>query len=210
MLDDPVIKADALPDLSRYHRITLEPGTAYRFRLSAINGCGLGEYGEVWFYIMFLFLIHKNIYIWYIWYSARRSKHVCPAIRVPRRPSRSPNHPKAPIYPGNHRHPRRAKSWSTPSIWPSNPIHQRTSNSHRPSSPSCESTAVRTTNAACSICHWWPPTSTTLQSRQSSFGLPRATIKAMDRPRKSDGCKVCSTMCGGISNHIFFFFYYPV
>lgn len=47
MLDDPNIKADALPDLSRYHRVALEPGTAYRFRLSAINGCGLGEYGEV-------------------------------------------------------------------------------------------------------------------------------------------------------------------
>lgn len=47
MLDDPNIKADCLPDLSRYHRVALEPGTAYRFRLSAINGCGLGEYGEV-------------------------------------------------------------------------------------------------------------------------------------------------------------------
>ena len=46
MMDEP-LTSDNIPDLTIYHRINLEPGTAYRFRLSAINGCGLGDFGEV-------------------------------------------------------------------------------------------------------------------------------------------------------------------
>ncbi|KAL7727635.1 hypothetical protein ACLKA6_014976 [Drosophila palustris] len=39
--------ADNLPDLSQYPRISLDPGTAYRFRLAALNTCGRGEWGEI-------------------------------------------------------------------------------------------------------------------------------------------------------------------
>lgn len=41
------IDVDNLPDFSKFPRTNLEPGTAYRFRLSAINSCGRGEWGEV-------------------------------------------------------------------------------------------------------------------------------------------------------------------
>lgn len=41
------ITSQNIPDLSKYKRIQLEPGTPYRFRLAALNGCGRGEFGEV-------------------------------------------------------------------------------------------------------------------------------------------------------------------
>ncbi|KAI8036486.1 hypothetical protein M5D96_010792 [Drosophila gunungcola] len=41
------IDVDNLPDFSNFPRINLDPGTAYRFRLSAINTCGRGEWGEI-------------------------------------------------------------------------------------------------------------------------------------------------------------------
>lgn len=41
------LTSESIPDLSAFKRIPLEPGTPYRFRLSALNGCGQGEYGEV-------------------------------------------------------------------------------------------------------------------------------------------------------------------
>ncbi|XP_044316503.1 host cell factor isoform X2 [Drosophila rhopaloa] len=41
------IDVDNLPDFSKFPRINLDPGTAYRFRLSAINTCGRGEWGEI-------------------------------------------------------------------------------------------------------------------------------------------------------------------
>lgn len=46
MLEEP-LTSDNLPDLSKLAMTTLEPGTAYRFRLAAINSCGVGEFGEV-------------------------------------------------------------------------------------------------------------------------------------------------------------------
>lgn len=46
MMEEP-ITSDNIPDLAKYPRINLEPGTAYRFRMAAINYCGIGEYGEV-------------------------------------------------------------------------------------------------------------------------------------------------------------------
>lgn len=39
---------DSLPDYSNLPRITLEPGTAYKFRVAAINTCGRGEWSEVY------------------------------------------------------------------------------------------------------------------------------------------------------------------
>lgn len=43
---DQLITANNLPDLTGLPRINLEPGTAYRFRLRAINSCGMGGAGE--------------------------------------------------------------------------------------------------------------------------------------------------------------------
>lgn len=40
------LTTDTLPDLSTMKRINLEPGTGYKFRLCAINGCGRGPWGE--------------------------------------------------------------------------------------------------------------------------------------------------------------------
>lgn len=48
------LTSENLPDLTQYTRINLEPGTAYRFRLCAINGCGRSEWGEVYIYIQIL------------------------------------------------------------------------------------------------------------------------------------------------------------
>ncbi|KMY86960.1 host cell factor isoform X2 [Drosophila simulans] len=45
LFDD--IDVDNLPDFSKFPRTNLDPGTAYRFRLSAINSCGRGEWGEI-------------------------------------------------------------------------------------------------------------------------------------------------------------------
>ncbi|KAJ6644380.1 Host cell factor, partial [Pseudolycoriella hygida] len=45
MLEEP-LTSDNLPDLSKYPMTSLEPGTVYRFRLAAINSCGMGEFGE--------------------------------------------------------------------------------------------------------------------------------------------------------------------
>nr|XP_036675760.1 host cell factor isoform X2 [Drosophila suzukii] len=41
------IDVDNIPDFTKFPRTNLDPGTAYRFRLSAINTCGRGEWGEI-------------------------------------------------------------------------------------------------------------------------------------------------------------------
>uniref|UniRef100_A0AB39CFN3 Host cell factor n=1 Tax=Colaphellus bowringi TaxID=561076 RepID=A0AB39CFN3_9CUCU len=49
LLDDDTadLTLDSLPELSNFPRINLEPGTAYKFRVAAINSVGRGEWSEV-------------------------------------------------------------------------------------------------------------------------------------------------------------------
>lgn len=42
-----IITSENIPDLSKFPRVQLEPGTPYRFRLAALNACGRGEFGDV-------------------------------------------------------------------------------------------------------------------------------------------------------------------
>lgn len=46
-MSNGTLTSESLPDLSAFKRIPLEPGTPYRFRLAALNGCGIGDFGEV-------------------------------------------------------------------------------------------------------------------------------------------------------------------
>lgn len=45
--DTSLYTTDNLPDLSHLPRTSLEPGTAYKFRVAAINSVGRGEWSEV-------------------------------------------------------------------------------------------------------------------------------------------------------------------
>lgn len=45
--DSSNFTVDNLPDLSHFAKINLEPGTAYKFRVAAINSVGRGEWSEV-------------------------------------------------------------------------------------------------------------------------------------------------------------------
>lgn len=45
--DHPDITIDNLPDFTGANKLDLEPGTAYKFRVAAINTCGRGPWSEV-------------------------------------------------------------------------------------------------------------------------------------------------------------------
>lgn len=61
MLDDcNDLTADNLPDLNGFPRVYLEPGTAYKFRVAAINSVGVGEWSEVSAQSMSLYIYQKN------------------------------------------------------------------------------------------------------------------------------------------------------
>lgn len=42
------LSLDSLPELGALPTSPLEHGTAYKFRIAAINSCGRGEFSEVW------------------------------------------------------------------------------------------------------------------------------------------------------------------
>jgi hypothetical protein len=46
-LDSINLNSDNLPELQALKHANLEPGRAYRFRISGINACGRGEWSEV-------------------------------------------------------------------------------------------------------------------------------------------------------------------
>lgn len=50
--DHPDITVDNLPDFADVKSIELEPGTAYKFRVAAINTCGRGPWSEVSFFLL--------------------------------------------------------------------------------------------------------------------------------------------------------------
>lgn len=41
------LNSDEIPDLSQYERLNLEPGTAYRFRIRALNSVGASDWSEI-------------------------------------------------------------------------------------------------------------------------------------------------------------------
>ncbi|XP_045481426.1 host cell factor 2 [Harmonia axyridis] len=45
--DTSKMTVENLPDLTQYQKFTLEPGTAYKFRVAAINGVGRGDWSEI-------------------------------------------------------------------------------------------------------------------------------------------------------------------
>lgn len=86
MLDEP-LTSDNLPDLSKMTMTNLEPGTAYRFRLAAINSCGVGEFGDVSFECSSNTKLNffKNIFFFFSIFSRHRSRLACLVSLVHRR-----------------------------------------------------------------------------------------------------------------------------
>lgn len=109
MLDEP-LTSDNLPDLSKMTMTNLEPGTAYRFRLAAINSCGVGEFGEVSELISLCRFISKIYNKFLLTNSRHRLKLVCLVFLVLHQQLKSLNHPKVLICHGNRHQVHKAKS----------------------------------------------------------------------------------------------------
>lgn len=72
---------DSLPDISHLPRISLEPGTAYKFRVAALNSVGRGEWSEV---LLLFYVIYKRIEPKI--FRLRHLKRACPDFQVPHLP----------------------------------------------------------------------------------------------------------------------------
>jgi hypothetical protein len=126
-LDSINLNSDNLPELQALKHANLEPGRAYRFRISGINACGRGEWSEVSKQLLIFCFEHfstnnhfdkkKSIILYFDILRQHHSKHVYPVFLVPHQLSKFQSPQKGPIYLGSHHHLPKAIFWNIPFIW---------------------------------------------------------------------------------------------